>query len=390
MRELKFTVFLLALASLSFAGLLDSMQYVLPGVIITIVIILALLQMFSTAIQLPQLESWVKNEIREVIVAAVLIIIVFTIFSVSTNIITLLSGKPDINAATASFFDERLSSLDQGQLDLMRAFHQIGLRSGFSTSAAFPIYWVGYTGGGAPFSGYSTFFIFLSQASQGLTNAYFIYSGLNVLMKFLLPVAMPLLFLAFVFRVIPFTRQFGNTFIALIIGGTILLPFSVILLSDLHKNLSPINLHISESSFQNEIGAMPPGSLPNVMCTNFVIRTILNANELGFSLPCYLIIFPPGAAEVCRQIALNVVYPVTLTTFLYVQGARLLAASYWGQDGIANAFEAIYLFLFDVVKTVSLSYIDVVIIGIIVVVGTKSISSALGGEVFLSGIQRLL
>lgn len=401
MRELRLGVFLLALASLSFAGLLDSMYLVLPGTIAFVIIMLSLLQMLSSAIQLPQLEAWVKLEIRELITAAILVVIVFSLFSASTNIISLLSGKtinyspgnaPQTDAVTSSLFDERLGTINNAYLDTMEAFHRIGLKSGFSTSISIPIYWVGFIGGGAPFAGYGILFVFLSQASQALSTAFFIYSGLKVLMNFLLPATQPLLFLAFVFRFIPFTRQFGNTLIALIIAAGVFLPFSVILVSEFHNALGDglPKPNITDLVFETQIGGMPSASLPNAVCSSFVIRTILASfGEIGMSIPCYFIPFPPAAA-VCFNLVTWVIYPVTLATYLIVQSTRLISLTYGGEGAISDVFNGLFPFLADVVKTAALSYIDVIIIGTIVVIGAKSISAALGGETFLSGIQRLL
>ncbi|MDO8554454.1 MAG: hypothetical protein Q7S22_06615 [Candidatus Micrarchaeota archaeon] len=399
MREFKFIVFLLVLASLSFANLLDSAQYIVGGTIAFVIVILALANMFATSFEMPQFEAWAKNEVRELIIGVILIVIVFTLFSVSTNILATLSGKtigldtlanPNLSSITDDFFNERTSTINNAYGDLMQAFHQIGVKAGFSTSIPIPVYFVSFSGGGAPFSAYGTFFIFLSQAAQGLSISLFIYTGLQVIMKFLLSVSPPLLYLAFAFRIFPLTRNLGNTLIALMIGAGILLPFSVIFLSQMHSIITLPLPDITARAFAL-MGNMPSDALPSSLCSNVIVRTLLNLNETGEELLlCLPLAWIPGYYPACSNLVKWVIYPAVMIATALWGAAALLPLSYGTGSQIGVVYDTIFPFLFSVIKLVVLTYIDVVVIGIITIIGTKSISSALGGEVFLGGIQRLL
>ena len=391
MRESKFIVFLLVLASLSFAGLIDNSQYMLGGTIMLVIIILALLNMFASSLELPQLEAWVKTEIRELIAGAILIIIVFALFNASTGVVSILTGVTNLNSYTNTFFNNRIAAINTGYIALLKAFHYLGIKSGFSTSVGIPLYFTGISLGGAPYSGYGTLFLFLSQASQGLSTSLFIYEGMKVLMGFLVSVASPLLYIAFIFRVIPFTRHLGNTLIALVVGAGILLPLSIILVAQLHTMITIPNPDITDAAFENGIGTAPSGTFPKPVCSNLVVRTALQITEYGWVLIfCTPLAWIPGYFPICQNLIIWLLYPLYFVSLFLGWGRQLLSLTYGSGTTIGTAFDVLFPFLANVTKTVVLSYIDVVVVGIVTIIGTKSISSALGGEVFLSGIQRLL
>ncbi|MBI5046406.1 hypothetical protein HZC07_01605 [Candidatus Micrarchaeota archaeon] len=63
------------------------------------------------------------------------------------------------------------------------------------------------------------------------------------------------------------------------------------------------------------------------------------------------------------------------------QGAR---------DYAGTAFTQLQPFLKDINNLVLIGYVDFIFIGIITVVGARSLSAALGGEWYMAGIQRLI
>jgi hypothetical protein len=59
--------------------------------------------------------------------------------------------------------------------------------------------------------------------------------------------------------------------------------------------------------------------------------------------------------------------------------------TYW-----LNAYDTVMPFLRDVNSVVFLTYIDLILIAIITISGARSLSSALGGEAYMFGVQRLI
>lgn len=69
------------------------LTFLVPIMAMVVIIFLALMRMLSGVIGDPKLEAWVKTEIRE-LVAAIILIVVITAFFISSSGITLaLTGK---------------------------------------------------------------------------------------------------------------------------------------------------------------------------------------------------------------------------------------------------------------------------------------------------------
>jgi hypothetical protein len=61
-----------------------------------------------------------------------------------------------------------------------------------------------------------------------------------------------------------------------------------------------------------------------------------------------------------------------------------------GEIYAKGAFDALYPFLKNVNNLVFMGYLDFILIAIVTVTGARSLSTALGGEWYMAGIQRLI
>jgi hypothetical protein len=218
-----------------------------------------------------------------------------------------------------------------------------------------------------------------------------------VLLAFFSKITVLLLPFAFVFRFIPFTRQLGNTLIALILGANLLFPASIILVKDFHSMIKVPKPAISSGVFAKMAAArLPGGEALDFICES-TIKRMMFVTPLGELMLDIIVCVPLAilgtAFELCKQTIENIVWPtLQIILMIYVNLVLILAqvAEMLGLEDVDTIFDAIYTFTKDTTDLVLLAYIDAIIIGIITIVGTRSIASALGGEYFLGSISRLV
>jgi hypothetical protein len=402
MRLAKTLLFTLLLFSLSSAAAVDFTP-ILPVTAVVVVIFIALMNMMGIAISSPQIQAWVKTEIRELIAGIILVVIIYSFFIGSVGISSALTGTGDYLNASVNIIDNILTNetvgYDRAMHDIIRAATRIRAAATYSPYLSVPLWYVGLTYSTAPMSGVGILFAPLSSATQGIANIVFLYEGIALLLRFsatavpavLLPIALSL-------RLIPFTRKIGNTLIAISLAALVLLPFSVFVVDAIHKSISYPQAYLT--GFQ--LDRLDPGAwamtIAEPFCENMVVRTILSLNDLLFSmLVCLPLAFIPivGSAlfAACQPLVQNVIYPIFMVALQIIYDAALLSWISFAGEGTAyanEAFNIVYPFLMQVNNLVLLGYLDAIIIGIITISGARSISVALGGEWYLGGIQRLI
>ncbi|MBI2079233.1 hypothetical protein HYT84_00590 [Candidatus Micrarchaeota archaeon] len=356
-------------------------------------VLLALMHMLATAISSPPLEAWVKTEMRELIAGFIIFIIVIGLAFGTNSLTFILTGKSDTDLSKEAItnLDKLLSHLRSPYESILKATHYIGLLSGYSYSYPVPLWYASYTYMDAPYSGLGPLSTFLHQAAQGLNNAIFLYTGLKVLLKFFTSDAFSITFLSvgLGFRVFPFTRQLGNTLIALWIGATILFPTSILIMSIMHDQVVGVNAAPKISNFNPMILKIPAGF--GELCSNEWIRGFTATSEIGWGLIICLPLAITGVGfQVCWENVTEVVYPIATMAFQLAFGTLFLTQALTSSLNVEIIFRIIADFLEDVNVIIILSYIDSFVVAIITVVGTKSISTALGGEYYLVGLQRLV
>jgi len=403
---LKTCLILLFLLSSSFALSLNDFKLVLPFTVMIMVIMLAVAYMLGKALQNAQLDAWVKTEIREMVVAAILFVIVIGIMVSNpavNSIINALTGTSgqDYKVQANAVLDGMVAKANVAFLDDMKAFHLIGLMSGFSTSLAIAVIYFGGYFGSSPYMGFSSFFVFLSQAASGLSGMIFLYTALKVLMDFFLQVSGSLVYVAFAFRFIPFTRQLGNTLVGFFVGVYVILPLSILLVGSMHSVLTANggmpSPHITK--WNDMELSIPPGA--SFICSKdagTAIRFVLGFfGEIGFALPPCIAVailsFGYGFWP-CMWLMTSIVYPIVVLGVTIAWDTMMAVYSWHSNqvliDNATAIFHVLQPFMQAVNNLVVLSYVDAIVIMAITYIGAKAISTALGGEYLVPGVQRLV
>ncbi|MBI5228297.1 hypothetical protein HY988_06920 [Candidatus Micrarchaeota archaeon] len=392
---------LIALSSISFAASPEplNLTFAIPIVAVIVGIFLAIMTMFGNSLSNPRLDAWVKAELREYIAALILMVVIFASFVSSNAISVAVTGKSDYVKESASVIDNHwIAKYDEAYQYVIRAAAKIRVSATYSPYISLPLWYVSITYSTSPIAGIGVLLGPLSLATQGLTNAVFLAEALRLLVFFIdISVGPILLPLSLIIRLIPFTRKVGNTLIAISLSAMILLPFSILFTDKLGDIINPPPAKIADLDALNSnpwaMVAMEPS------CSSIPIRVIMSLTDIGFAaivcLPLLLAVFTAAAYPACVELVQNVVYPIILVVFQLVNSLLLIiweiAFSAKLAGDYANAvFDQLHPFLSAVNDLVLLAYLNFILIAIIVVTGARSISAALGGEWYMSGIQRLV
>ena len=390
--EMRIALFLIALLSISSAATMLEVAPAALGIVATmVIIILAVAYMLAQTINSQQISAWVKAEFREFIVAILLFIAVMAIVSGDTPLIALLTGTPDYTVAAQGVVDDMLGRATGAYLDLADAYHVVGMRSGYSTNVMAGYYvWVSV--GGLPFSGYSSFMVFFSQAAGSLANIIFLYKGIETMLDFFLEIGDKLIYLAFIFRFIPFTRQVGSTIIGFVLGAYVIFPFAVFMLEPAHAIIDMPSPDLSQSAISDMEFYIPSGA--SFICGEWYVRFLVGGfGEIGFALPPCLIIAAAtmGAGwQPCWELMTKVVYPIIMQILLPILWGLSIGLSTYIPPDIGAHFDNMVPFFKAINHLVVVAYVDALLVVIITIAGVRSISVALGGEFLLPGVQRLV
>ncbi len=397
---------LLLISNISFAEHVD-LAPVVPMTAIIVAIFLAIMIMFSNVTANPQFNAWAKTELRELITGVVIVSVISALFVSSIGLSQAITGEDDYIGTSISIVDDMLSNAEHGYdrayQDIIRAAAKIRIAASYSPHVTIPIWFFSIMYSTSPLNGINPVFISLGTATQGLTNVIFLYEAIRLLLIFCrATVPTVILPLAFAIRLIPFTRKIGNTLIAVALGAIVLLPFSVILVGEVNNLIDYPEARLSGDQL-DDLDAKPWAmEFGAVFCALKPIRFIMSLTDYGFAavvcLP--LLVFPP-AYPACYTVVSQVVYPIIMNVIKIVQTAILLAWLVWadfasgadwgaGADWVSTVFGILRPFLENVSNLVLTGYIDIILIAIITISGARSISTALGGEWQLPGIERLI
>ncbi|MEK6978788.1 MAG: hypothetical protein AABW86_01070 [Candidatus Micrarchaeota archaeon] len=365
----------------------DMLSAVFPIVAMIMIVILAMLYMASQMFSLPALNAWVKTEIKEFIVGAIVVAIVLGVFFGTTGVVSILTGKDNPEKAAQDAFKPVTSALNEAYHDVIRVSQEMTLLAGYSYNfAALPLFYFNYTDLSAPYSGVGQVLSALSQSASAMSNALMVYLSLSVLMQFFSFASLVILPFALSLRIIPFTRQLGSTLIALSIGGYILLPASIIIVGELHSLIEIPKPNLSDSQISNMHMEIPVGF--GAFCESDM-KWFAAFGEIPWGIITCIPALPYGFWP-CFELVTKVIYPDIMEVFQLVYGWSFYATAKFMDVDVGAIYDTIAPFLQEVGNLVVISYVDTILVALLTIITVKGVSTALGGEYFMAGIQRLV
>ncbi|NYZ77535.1 hypothetical protein H0O02_04460 [Candidatus Micrarchaeota archaeon] len=409
MRLMQVALTILLLFGIASAAPLDLMPIV-PAIALVVAIFLAIMFAFSGMLSSPTMAAWTKSELRELVAGVLLVLIIYSLFVTSRGVSSALTGQEDYIGTSVSVIDNMINN-ETGGYDtafkyVIKAATKIRIGASYSPYLTIPIWYFSLMYSTSPLSGVSIMLTALGSATQGLTNVIFIYESLRLLIMFFdATVPSIILPLAFAVRLIPFTRKTGNTLIAVALAAIVLLPFSVILAGEVNKLIEYPDVTIHNIS---RLDAHPFAmEASSIFCGIKPLRFILTLTDYGFAaLVCLPLLLVPivgaGLFAACYPLVSEVVYPIIM---LVVKLVQLILSVIWiawaeieigttggfgGSGWPGKVFDIIMPFLQNVNNVVLVGYLDFILIAIITISGARAISTALGGEWYLAGVERLI
>lgn len=385
----------------SFFSINDLQKFILPATILLVSAIFALSWALSDLFNSPELKAWVKIELRSFISGAILMILVLALFFGTNSVTYILTGQPDVSGAAINTLEGFTKPLEAAYSELVTASHYIGMAAGFGYSAPAWMYYFSYSFMNSPHSGVSALNSMVMQGATSISQGIFIYYTLIVLLDYFSKVIPPVILpIALSLRFIPFTKKIGNTLIALCIGAAIIFPVSVLLVSEFHniamKNIGTPTLDMEpfKSFSYPAIGWLCGGGDAVIGTAKAFIQVGEFVWGIIAGVACCAA-FPPSCPinfVLCFTAASSVVYPITVGAYqaLFWTIVAMDYNSFFGEVDVIGIYYSLSAFLETVIKYLLISVIDALLIIIITVVGTKSISMAIGGEGYFYGIQRLI
>ncbi len=428
MRWQMLILILFSLFGLSFADGTDVYLAIFPVCVVIVAIILGILNMAAETFSLPGLSAYVKTELGELVSGVVLALIVYAfVLGTSQVLPTLLVGQSATNAAL-DYIHKEVSLFQTTYWGIIRIGTQLKAMVSFSTQQVLPAGWVSWAHSISPYPGLAPLLSILSMAVQGVSNNILLYQTLYLLLQFcsaiiptiILPVALSM-------RLLPITRQAGTAVVAICISLIVIFPWSVVFVQQIHSVLPYQDPTIDANGGDvvgriiNTLGVhFPLTSFLNELCQNNAIRLLLSLNEQGtwllFCTPicaivaavqaaacltgyagCFLNFFMfcwspieyMGTKGYCYNIVTAIAYPIMVgvSQIVYNIGAAFMNVP---SEKAGEIYDVMYPFMRDINNMVMMGYVDAMIIGIFTIVGSRSISAALGGEWYMIKFQRLV
>ncbi|MFA5076832.1 MAG: hypothetical protein WC488_00170, partial [Candidatus Micrarchaeia archaeon] len=246
----------------------------------------------------------------------------------------------------------------------------------------------------------------LSVLASNISTGILVYEAMILFMRFLFSISITaILPIGFALRFIPFTRKIGGTLLGLAIAGIFAYPFAMALAAEIHDNVDVQHSMITAEDL-GKVSLHLPSFLVG-LCTNDFIRVFTSLSEWGWwaiiciplCLACCLLTglwhcLAPIAGWCWWGISYQF-YNFTQMALMLVSSAAMVSASQRMQSAIgadAGAIHDIVMnhLIIPVSSASALPIMEAVFVGGFTILVARSLSSALGGELAIAGLERLI
>ena len=370
----------------------------LPIALMLVLLIIAIIYVLSKLLASPVLEAWTKTELQELFVSALIVFAVVAVVWGSNSAIKAFTGENDYITAATKSLTSQLGTMGLLFDELTKAAYRIGKVVGFSYSVSVGLSIVSGYGSFATRAGLSPLYAAVFGALDQLSQAILITSAEKLLLFFFAEIVpIYLLPIAIVMRTFPFTRRIGSALIAVSLGAYILFPFGIILAGEVFKSIagssdSPIYIDNIQKITKEGVGVPDIGMPPehDIICSR-PMAIFAAMGEWGWCLiicAVAVLLFGVGFAACCHVVHILYEY-LWVPIFPIMWGPAL--TSYIYKYHPQDFYMPIYNYALPAVSlSLLLSIILFLLVVIFTIVGTRSISVALGGEAELYGISKLI
>ena len=377
------------------------------------VLIVALAYMAANVLQNSQMEAWAKSEWKELIISGLIVFFVYGAVSAHLGqILWSTTGYPD-SSSLVTMVEGRFGTFEndlyKDYYDVIRVAQRLGMITSYSyTATGGYIFYMGKMDG--PYIGTSGLMQSLAILSGNLSNGILVYEAMILFLKFFFQISAGVILpLGLALRFLPFTRKAAATIIGLALAGIFLYPIAMVLAAEIHDNIGVQHSLITPSDLDRITIKLPQDLVQ--MCTNDAIRSFTQMSEWGWwaaictpycliscAGPQFAACFPPCFMPIKGTCWNAISYPFynwVQTGFMVGASISLVSAS----QAIENAIGTDPGVIFDIINNhlviplgvaSSLPIMEAVFVAAITIVGARSLSAALGGEIAIVGLERLV
>lgn len=418
-KKLKEIIFFLCLLiTLSTAAATVTMNMWLYYVI-SIVIALVLATFYyilSQVAQSPQVAAQAKNEFWAVVSTIGIGIILYTLIFGTDLTAKIIGGTDDSTLWTVvnNYVSYQFNILQKGFRELHKGYYVLGKIVGYSYTATISLPSLATRfESGMPGIGLSPVYAQYGQIFQTLSQGMLFIIGELVIIKFAIFAVPRYIFpLGLILRLFAPTRRWGSTMIALGIGIYFILPFSAVFTSLIYRSLEgvapvdgAINVMNEKILDKMDIDAQPPNRW--LICSPLVAFLAILGQDgfravIGCPICCapYAAIAGAGYFQCLLQCIIGEHPCSELSDFLYIVGQPGYQVALSGplknfvhlsDEDIKDITDAVTEGILPVISYQWLLAMLLPTINYIITIGfIRSLSIALGGEVYLYGISKIL
>ncbi len=373
-----------------------------PMVAILVSIFLAIVYALSKLFQNSSFDVWFKTELSEFIVSIIIISLATSLVAAGPEFVELITGSTDFFADSLGTVDSWNNAYFTSYVQVISAAQNLGYLGSINVGLSISYWYLILGGGFSPTPGFSIFLLSMSKLSSSLATLLFLFEGLRALLVFIFVTAPTVLIPAgFILRLVPFTRKGGTALISVSLAAYLFLPTGILITEQFNSLLGAERPRPPEWSKITSATEILLNALPgDAICRNPVFE-LLKLNETVSSfIVCLPWVFWPISYAVCIKIWLTYIYPLImlvteLLSWLVFAGAFFESLYYLSapQGGIffsGRISDYVYDFSAEITRLIVLGYVDLILVALIVIVGARSLSVALGGDWYLAGVQRVI
>lgn len=422
-RVVRYLVFILALSfTVVHAGFFDFLNFedaLVPTVSLGLIgavissVLIAVAYMLGSALNMPNLTGWAKEQLGTLVTGALILVVVVMIILSLGPIARLITG----NESITTFFDYRDAALDtidnmmsyvKGRVPpLVEGYYILSKYTTFSRSTTYSaLKYIVYFTSKAPNAGLSPLQMTISNAINWLMRSMVWLASLKAVIKAIFSLGLLLLITGIMLRFIPFTVKLGNTLIAFMLGMILMFPMSILIGGKVWEAAQPPPTHLNIPD---------PGTPPlfSVVCSP-VIGTFFGTTEYGWWLvictpvctglcvasgpafpSCFWDCWRPGVDDIveggfCFEMVETWYYYI-LITWQLTYSAILSSWGNLSQAQVDQITETVYHDGFYPAVYTLVTIALITFYSIILTIGAiRSISIALGGEVYFYGLAKII
>lgn len=389
--------------------------YVWTALAITLcAIFIGLAYMAAKILELPVLEAWVKLELNELFISAIITVFCVGLIASANAASQFLTGEPGTVITAAGDFLQNQVYADGQYIygKLGEAYFNTAKVASYSYTAGISIAIISYSQSASPASGMAPLVAELGQGMDAVANFMMLAAAQHAFITFFGTAAAVMLPVGIVLRTFSLTRKIGGVVLAAVIATSVIYPAGFLLSKEIYGYPGPPanpgyrdEMLSGAANIRVEPADNPPGA--EIVCNPYMQRVVSSplppTGELGWQITiCPIVCLPFAITGLGYGACVTTCFQIVATTYYILKATFPIIAYYTVlapfADKIGTASNLIPAYyeplqqwaLPAVSKYAVLSLVNFLIPLIIAIVMIRNLAITFGGEPQLYGLSKLV